>query len=326
MPPDIAQTAERVIKALLPGATDKFSTDHTSLDVLRISTIPGVKPSSKTDRKELANPYNFAAYYIASMPKYAHIEKAIYLDTDVVVQGDLYPAYLRCCDRGTPVAAVEDCSQHLSEYINVSSLRLLVNGENLSSASNPLQLGDSGVDLNLGAHCVFNRGFLVLHLTRWRDMHITSAIERWMYAQEQSGGSLFHHGVSQPPFLLALTQQYTKLDLRWNTRGLSRAFLHHNELEELRAQGVKKKYFEQAGLQNLKPFLSPFSDDAVVLHFNGKNKPWFNRRPGEGMHKIVSLCGTLLRPCSELWWFYISKKAEGDLATAQLNHGVAISS
>jgi lipopolysaccharide biosynthesis glycosyltransferase len=66
-----------------------------------------------TSRPNLMNIYNFAAFYIPLIPRYKYIEKLIYLDTDVVVLGDIRSIDNRCCDN-KPAAAVEDCSQRLS--------------------------------------------------------------------------------------------------------------------------------------------------------------------------------------------------------------------
>ena len=69
-------------------------------------------------RKELANPYNFASFYLAE--NYRHLPRIIYLDTDVIVQGDVLE--LAEMDlHGHPMAAVGDCSQRCGPRLIVTT-------------------------------------------------------------------------------------------------------------------------------------------------------------------------------------------------------------
>lgn len=294
LPPHFAAQAESLIKELIPHASDSFSVDSTSLDIEYIRNLPGVEPTRKTKRKELADPYNFAAFYIASLPKYSHLQKAVYLDTDVVVQGDLSLLSNLCCSAGTPVAAVEDCSQYLETYINVTRLRQLQKGNSLGSEH---RLRD------VGKLCVFNRGILVIDLNMWRTLKITTDIEKWMTVNSKA--DLYFEGVSQPPFLLALLRRYTKLDYSWNVRGLSRSSISAREVEFLESQGMSSEYLSKFAFRESSPFLSPFAEEANILHFNGKHKPWLQRKPATEKN-IFSRCGPHGRPCAEYWWHFIS--------------------
>jgi len=301
VPPELADRVKRAFQRLFPGFKSCFIIDSESFESQRVARLPGVSANRKTKRTELANPYNFAAFYIAAMPKYAHITKAIYLDIDTVVQGDLHELLEYCCEQNTPLAVVEDCSQRAHTYINTSELTRALSQETVPSVDDTIRLA------HIGEACVFNRGVLVLNLPIWREMNITKQIESWMSIYDAGGGALYFQGVSQPPFILALVGRYTRLDARWNVRGLSRTHLDQRELKELRFRGVSDEYFRRVGLHGMSPFVSPFSAQAKILHFNGKCKPW---RADICANQIVAVCGDPPLPCALLWWKHFSEHSE----------------
>ena len=307
VPVDLASRVRNSFDLLLPDVSKNIEIDHRSLQVRRIIDLPGVHPTGTTKRKELANPFNFAAYYIPSMSKYAHLSKVIYLDTDVVVQGDLTNLAAECCLPGTAAAVVEDCTQPFRTYINLTRLEdfILLSRHGTSN-------WDQEFDRLTGVRnaCVFNRGVVVLELENWRRMDITLQIEKWM-ATNSRYGDLYYHGVSQPPFLLALLGRYTLLHPTWNTRGLGRDKMTRKEFESLVSHGLRS-YIDKSGYQNLQPFLVPSADEANVLHFTGNLKPWFNRRNSTSN---VSICGGKFLPCSDYWWRFISDEADAYLTS-----------
>ena len=78
--------------------------------------------STRVKRKELLSPFNFAAFYLPYVLRAAR--RVIYLDTDVVVTGDV--GELAALDLGgAPAAAVEDCTQPIEKYVNVELLETL---------------------------------------------------------------------------------------------------------------------------------------------------------------------------------------------------------
>mmetsp|Transcript_9535 Transcript_9535/g.37145 ORF Transcript_9535/g.37145 Transcript_9535/m.37145 type:complete len:324 (-) Transcript_9535:1514-2485(-) len=320
MPPRYASTVEASIFGLLPEAKGSFSVDSTSLDVKHISQLPGVLPTNQTDRKELANAYNFAAYYIASMPKYSGVSKAIYLDTDVVVHYDISELLRACCTAGTAAAAVEDCSQTLDTYVDLARLREEVRKHKRHLDPQTFEAEQSRLLSSDGKHnCVFNRGILVLDLTTGRKLDITNEIERWMTAHAANTRPLYFQGVSQPPFLLALLQRYTPLDLAWNTRGLGRDAIDAREMKSLLSQGMSPVFLKRSGFKGNRPFLSPFTDVSKILHFNGKHKPWLQGRKTSKLKGSTAVCGSDVVPCATLWWKYISPEAERHLNQVSLD-------
>ena len=162
-------------------------------------------------------------------------------------------------------------------------------------------------------NCVFNRGILVLDLTAWRKLGITNEIEHWMGAYATNTRPLYFQGVSQPPFLLALRQRYTTLDLAWNTRGLGRDAIDAREIKSLLAQGMSPAFLKRSGFKGDRPYLSPFTDVSKILHFNGRHKPWLYGRATYKLKGSTAVCGSDVVPCATLWWKYISPEAEGRL-------------
>eukprot|EP00241_Pyramimonas_parkeae_P019198 CAMPEP_0114277712 /NCGR_PEP_ID=MMETSP0059-20121206/946_1 /TAXON_ID=36894 /ORGANISM="Pyramimonas parkeae, Strain CCMP726" /LENGTH=319 /DNA_ID=CAMNT_0001397855 /DNA_START=382 /DNA_END=1341 /DNA_ORIENTATION=- len=160
--------------------------DSTSLDVKDINQRIAYF-SAAGARKELANPYNFASFYLAA--KYRHLPRIIYLDTDVIVQGDV-TELMKMDLKGHPIAAVGDCSQRYALYFDFAKLERF-------GRYDP-------------SECVFNHGMFVLDTDQWLNANVTQKIETWMKRFKDSGGSLYKYGVSQPPWLLALYKQYER--------------------------------------------------------------------------------------------------------------------
>jgi len=226
--------------------------------------------SSRVKRKELLSPFNFAAFYLPHALDRA--DKILYLDTDVVVRGDV--GELAAIDmEGFAAAAVEDCSQQVAKYVN---LELLADVDAWG-------LGDR-VRENGGA-CVFNRGVVLFDPARWRDLRLTETIEELVAAFTKSSARLWRGGISQPPFLLALAGRYLKLDISWNVRGLGRMDIGRGEwlllAEDARSRyGLETSTFDRHVApsgpfkRTFNPFFQPLAARAKILHFNGELKPW----------------------------------------------------
>ena len=122
--------------------------------------------------------------------------------------------------------------------------------------------------------------------------------------------------MSQPPFLLALYGKHKALDETWNVRGLGRPNL--SDLE----RAYFKKMFNMT--YNRTPFISPFADEAHILHFNGKYKPWKGKRKRAPSEDIISLCGSREKgqECANLWWKYLSPEANDFLKKKPLSKGI----
>eukprot|EP00270_Netrium_digitus_P011753 TRINITY_DN3750_c0_g3_i1.p2 TRINITY_DN3750_c0_g3~~TRINITY_DN3750_c0_g3_i1.p2 ORF type:complete len:222 (-),score=57.19 TRINITY_DN3750_c0_g3_i1:99-743(-) len=196
---------------------------------------------------------------------------------------------------GRAAAAVEDCMQMFGTYFDFKQLARIHEKKMDNKPWMPKFLYDKKT-------CVFNRGVLVIDVPKWNKMNMTGTIEWWMFQFQRAENTLYKFGLSQPPFLLTLYRRYKKLDRCWNTRGLGRDRFGEKE----------RDYFFRIGLGRppKRPFLSPWADEAKILHFNGKFKPWRGPRVRPPGHDIISLCGKERIECSTLWWKFLSPQAD----------------
>lgn len=292
MPADRLFT-RKYLKYLFPKAHIEMASISKFIDIHEVNKHITFRNDSGA-RKELISPYNFLPFYLPEV--YKDIDRFIYLDSDIVVKGNIENLYNTDLE-GNAAAAVEDCSQRFAIYFDFAQLDEIQAREGLDR---PAWLPPEPFDPKA---CVFNRGVLVVDSKRWIEENITSAIIWWMDEFQKSERNLYKAGLSQPPFLLALYGKHKVLDGMWNVRGLGRPNL--SELE--------REYFFNTFSMNYtrKPFVSPFADTAHILHFNGAHKPWKGKRKREITDDIVSLCGRKERglECAELWWEYLSPTA-----------------
>ncbi|XP_069793299.1 glycosyltransferase 8 domain-containing protein 1 [Narcine bancroftii] len=188
-------------------------------------------------------PLTFARFYLpmlVSSPK-----KAIYLDDDVIVQGDIQELYDTELKPGHAAAFSEDCDS--------LSSKVLVRG----AGSQNTYLGfldykkETIRKLGMKAGtCSFNPGVFVANLTEWKQQNITEQLEKWMeinVAENLYGGALAG-SVTTPPMLLVFYKQYSSIDPLWHVRHLGSI----------------------AGTR----YSSHFIKAAKLLHWNGRFKPW----------------------------------------------------
>jgi len=261
------------LQTALPQA--RLAVHHNATLQTHIADLVSFRQSSGA-RQVLSNPFNFAAFYMdrflglpASVPAGTRL---IYLDTDVVLLGDV--AQLQTINlNGHAVAAVEDCSQRLDVYVDIALLHKLgfwVQGINNKT-------------------CVFNRGIFVMDVVRWRKEGFTAEIELWMRRYNESKKDLYRSGMSQSPWLLTMHDRYQRLDLTWNCRGLGRQYAYFREVEALNEHGFNLTILNKLGVEILEkgwlqghfvgyasatPFMSACSGKAQLLQYNGPLKPW----------------------------------------------------
>jgi len=271
------------------------------------------------ERKDLQSVFNFVPFYFDRIIEKSHPQRLVYLDTDTLVIGDITALADMSLD-GKPVGAAEDCSQKLKTYIDFKKLDLILQARNaplfakVATNQNPY--------LNVAQQtCVFNRGVFVMDVQRWQQAQVTEEIEWWLQKDRES--SLYHHGVTQPPWLLTLAAHgYKKLGQEWNSRGLGRDYMLHGEIEALEKQGFTSDLMKTRGVSFDKTFVNAGTTTARVLHFNGRNKPWKQPRcqvslcsvaPGQRLNLERSKCPDQLTlgnqkfvECSALWWAYYS--------------------
>ncbi|XP_062923679.1 glycosyltransferase 8 domain-containing protein 1 [Mobula hypostoma] len=193
-------------------------------------------------------PLTFARFYLPML--ISGTEKAIYLDDDVIVQGDIRELYDTELKPGHAAAFSEDCD-------SVSS-KVLVRG----AGSQNTYLGfldykkETIRKLGMKAGtCSFNPGVFVANLTEWKQQNITQQLEKWMEINvvENLYGGALAGSVTTPPLLLVFYKQYSAINPLWHVRHLG----------------------SSAGTR----YSSHFIKAAKLLHWNGRFKPWGRTSP-----------------------------------------------
>ncbi|CAI7879254.1 unnamed protein product [Closterium sp. NIES-53] len=288
MPEENIQAVEEKLLPLFPHV--RIDINRKPIDRERIQHLIVYKEGSKA-REELVSVFNFLPFYLPLIAQ--DLDRIVYLDSDVVVVGDI--AELAHVDMGgMAAAAVEDCMQTFDQYFDFHQLA------EIHAQKKPDQPRMPKFPFDKSA-CVFNRGVLVMDVQQWLSQNMTESIEYWMQQHNDAKEPLYRYGLSQPPFLLTLYDRYRKLKREWNTRGLGREKFGKKELA----------YFERMGLgkPNKTPFLSPWANEAKILHFNGKFKPWKGPRVRPVGEPANALCGPKEEDCAVRWWKYLSPEA-----------------
>ncbi len=165
----------------------------------------------------------------------ADIEKAIYLDSDMVVEGDLSQLWRAELDDHALLAVQDLAIPHVS-----STPRGLYNWRELGlSPSTPY----------------FNSGLLVLNLRRWRDDGIADDVLDYLSRHRDH---LNMHG-NQEGFNAVLTGRWGALDPRWNV-------IHH---------AYDRLLFERVGGKPVVGrSRTELTREPCVIHFTARRKPW----------------------------------------------------
>ncbi|CAK9078133.1 unnamed protein product [Durusdinium trenchii] len=203
--------------------------------------------SSSGARKGLASAFNFAPFYLEEnqspkAPKSLEVSRLIYLDTDVLLLGDI-EALWKVDMKGLPAAAVEDCSQSFDPQQNVLEEPFAVlqdpksQGEFMSECDlDPGPLSNSSPPMSVTAqhgepHQMHDKLFSVGRLQHMaahgkRGLSKKDCVfNRGIFVMDD----LYKFGMSQPPWLLALHKKYHKL-------GFATVLLSEMELKELKTE------------------------------------------------------------------------------------------
>lgn len=130
-----------------------------------------IRPDSS--RPELLQPLNFVRFYL---PLLIHRhEKVIYLDDDVIVQGDIQELYDTSLAPGHAAAFSDDCDLPAAQ--DVSGLVGLQNTYMGYLDYRKKTIKDLGISPST---CSFNPGVIVANLTAWKQQRITRQLEKWM--------------------------------------------------------------------------------------------------------------------------------------------------
>ncbi|KAM4882192.1 glycosyltransferase 8 domain-containing protein 1 isoform 1-T3 [Thomomys bottae] len=200
------------------------------------------KVKEDPDQGESMKPLTFARFYLPILVPSA--KKAIYMDDDVIVQGDILALYNTPLKPGHAAAFSDDCDS--------TSTKILIRGAgNQYNYIGHLDYRKERIrKLSMKAStCSFNPGVFVANLTEWKRQNITSQLEKWMKLHVEEGLYRTLAGsITTPPLLIVFYQQHSTIDPMWNVRHLG--------------SSIGKRYSPQ------------FVKAAKLLHWNGHFKPW----------------------------------------------------
>ncbi|XP_039996738.1 glycosyltransferase 8 domain-containing protein 2 [Xiphias gladius] len=200
-----------------------------------------VKPDSS--RPDLLHPLNFVRFYLPLLD--INHRRVIYLDDDVIVQGDIKDLFTIKLKPGHAAAFATDCdlpSTH--EMVRSIGMQTTYMGFLDYRKQEVKDLGISPSD------CSFNPGVFVADVGEWKKQKITKQLEKWMEKNFRQNiySSAMAGGVATPPMLIVFHDKYTTLDPLWHVRHLGWS---------------PDAHYSESYLQ-----------EAHLLHWNGPFKPW----------------------------------------------------
>ncbi|CAI9585716.1 unnamed protein product, partial [Staurois parvus] len=143
----------------------------------------------------------FARYYLPDLVP--GVEKIIYLDDDIIVQGDILELYKTPIKFGHAAAFSEDCDSVTSKYL----VRGAGNQYNYIGYFDYKKetIRKLGMKANT---CSFNPGVFVANLTEWKRQNITKQLEKWMLLDmtEELYSKTLAGSITAPPLLYCLLQ------------------------------------------------------------------------------------------------------------------------
>ncbi|XP_006892355.1 PREDICTED: glycosyltransferase 8 domain-containing protein 1 [Elephantulus edwardii] len=201
------------------------------------------KVKEDPDQGDSIKPLIFARFYLPILVP--NVKKAIYMDDDVIVQGDILALYNTLLKPGHAAAFSEDCDS--------TSTKVIIRGAgNQYNYIGYLDYKKERIrKLSMKAStCSFNPGVFVANLTEWKRQNITNQLEKWMKLNVEEGlySRTLAGSITTPPLLIVFYQQHSTIDPMWNVRHLG--------------SSAGKRYSPQ------------FIKAAKLLHWNGHFKPW----------------------------------------------------
>ncbi|KAM9408664.1 glycosyltransferase 8 domain-containing protein 1 [Pholidichthys leucotaenia] len=202
------------------------------------------KISKDPQTQAATKPLTFARFYL---PVYIpEAEKAIYLDDDIIVQGDIQELFETNLKPGHAAAFSDDCDSASSKGI----IRGAGTQNNyigfLDFKKEPIKkLGMRATT------CSFNPGVIIANLTEWKNQNVTHQLEHWMElnTQEDLYSKTLAESITTPPLLIVFYKRHSTIDPMWHVRHLGNT-------------GAGNRYSLQ------------FVKAAKLLHWNGHYKPW----------------------------------------------------
>ncbi|XP_044199762.1 glycosyltransferase 8 domain-containing protein 2 [Thunnus albacares] len=200
-----------------------------------------VKPDSS--RPDLLHPLNFVRFYIPLLD--INHKRVVYLDDDVIVQGDIRDLFNIKLKTGHAAAFATDCDLP-STHEMVRSIGMQTTYMGFLDYRKQ-EVKDLGIN---PSDCSFNPGVFVADVKEWKKQKITKQLEDWMEENFKKNiySSAVAGGVATPPMLIVFHDKYTTLDPLWHVRHL--------------------------GWSPDARYSDSFLQEAHLLHWNGPFKPW----------------------------------------------------
>ncbi|XP_061124864.1 glycosyltransferase 8 domain-containing protein 2 isoform X1 [Syngnathus typhle] len=201
------------------------------------------KVNPDSSRPDLLHPLNFVRFYLPLLEM--NHERVIYLDDDIIVQGDIQDLFEIKLKPQHAAAFASDCdlpSTH--EMVGSVGMQTTYMGYLDYRKQEVRNLGINPND------CSFNPGVFVADIREWKKQKITKQLQKYMedniklniYSSAMAGG------VATPPMLIVFHDKYTVLDPIWHVRHLG--------------------WSPDSG------YPESFVQKAQLLHWNGPFKPW----------------------------------------------------
>ncbi|KAK5876974.1 hypothetical protein CesoFtcFv8_026271 [Champsocephalus esox] len=159
-----------------------------------------VKPDSA--RPDLLHPLNFVRFYLPLLD--IHHRRVIYLDDDVIVQGDIKDLFDTKLKPGHAAAFSTDCdlpSTH--EMVGTIGMQTTYMG---FLDYRKQEVRDLGINPR---ECSFNPGVFVADIGEWKKQKITKQLEKWMEENFRQNiySSAIAGGVATPPHADSVSRQ-----------------------------------------------------------------------------------------------------------------------
>lgn len=189
----------------------------------------------------LSDPLNYARFFIGDL-FFPDEELVVYLDSDVVVRRDLKHL----------VTEAENALKNTDAVVAVAPRDFKRVCGHVVDCDKAATLANTSTSLMEGRLHAFNAGVVVVNVSMWKRRKMTSKVAHWIVLNHDH--HLYDLG-SNPPLVLAVADNWVRLDAKWNCmRGLRRQHAHNTACW----------------------------DTAYLRHFPGDDKPWLSPKHNDG--------------------------------------------
>jgi len=193
---------------------------------------PASNSNDLSAKKRLAEPLNYVRFFVTD---YFNTGRVIYLDSDVLIRNDL-----ALLDTAAAVGFSENPDASVA-IVPRDYKKVCGHVVHCTVAAKFANTTTEQLSQRLQA---FNAGVFVINLQNWRNFRIKEKVAYWIRLNLQY--RIYDLG-SNPPLVLAIAQDYVRLDPHWNC-----------------LRGLRKQHYHNTICW----------DQAYIRHFPGDLKPW----------------------------------------------------